>query len=216
MVSRIEPLYKAPNKIDFGWFKESGDVEYYNVYVGQNSGSLSKLESNIPNTASELGRFLGKIAYTAAISSVRNILSLSLEKDFSNTILYWAITTVDSAGSESSISDSIVVTVYPTGIDPKLKKDDHTIDRLIYGFSDSQMRWTKLSASSDGALITDSGSGFYSANMITEYSYDGTNLKTERIYPSDQTSSGSPAKLITYEYSGGMLTKKTVTDSTVL
>lgn len=218
MQTRIEPLYKSPDKIEFGWNKEPGDVASYNVYVGMAGivSALTQLNADaIPNYASDFPQYRGKVAYVAEIAAVRALLSLSSSIDFSNVVLYWAITTVDSAGSESSLADSTIVTVYPTGIDTKVQKDDHTIDRHIYGFSDDLIRWIKLSASGKGALIVDT-SDYYKDNITTDYTYDGTNLTTTRSYPSDQTSSGMPAKLTTYEYSGSQLTKVTITDSTVL
>lgn len=217
MNNRIEPLYKSISQIEFGWAKESGDVVSYNIYVGIAGivSAMTSLDTGIPNTTSELPQYRGKVAYKADIADVRSALSLSSDVDFSNIVLYWAITTVDSAGGESSLANSTILAVYPVGIDPKLQKDDHSIDRHIYGFSDSLIRWSKLAASGSGALITD-GADYYKANITSEYTYDGTNLKTIRSYPSDQTSSGSPAKLTTYEYSGSQMTKATITDSTVL
>lgn len=214
MQTRIEPLYKAPDKIEFGWNPEPGDVASYNVYVGLTESTLVKIEEGVSSRSSKLGRYLGKIAYVATIEEVRALLGLSSDIDFSNKVLYWTITTVDSSGTESALVDSTVITVYPTGIDPKLQRDDHTIDRHIYGFSDDLYRWIKVSASSSGALVVDN-SDFYKSNITTEYSYDGTNVSSTLSYPSDQTSSGSPAKLTTYEYSGSQVTKVTTTDSTV-
>lgn len=217
METRIEPLYKSKDKIEFGWNKEPGDVETYNIYVGT-AGIVSAMTSfvtGVKNYGSQLAKYRGKVAYPAEIADVRSVLSLPSTVDFSNVVLYWTLTTVDSSGAESALADSTIVTVHPVGIDAKLQKDDHSIDRHIYGFSDDLIRWIKLSASGKGALITDA-SDYYKDNIITEYTYDGTNLSTTRSYPSDMTTSGSPAKLTTYEYSGSDLIKTTITDSTVI
>ena len=55
----------------------------------------------------------------------------------------------------------------------------------------------------------------YQINTVTEYTYDGTNVATIKTYLSDSTTAGSPAKLVSYQYSGSQITKVTVTDSTV-
>jgi len=121
---------------------------------------------------------------------------------------------VNSVGSESAIADSRVVEVPPVGIIPRTMKDDPTMNRHPYVYSDELLRWVKTAGSSSGALIT-SASDFYEANITTDYTYDGTNLATKLSYLSDATTSGSPAKLTTYTYTGGDLTKVEITDSTV-
>lgn len=213
MNSFIEPLYKAVNLIKFGWSRET-DAVSYNIYVGQISGSLSLIYSGIPDIASQQPVGLGKVVYDVTIEDVRTILSLASTVDFGNKVLYFAITYVDSVGSESALADSRIVKVPPVGIIPKTMKDDPTINRHPYVYSDELLRWVKVAGSSSGAMIT-SDSGFYKDNITTDYTYDGTNLSTEKSYLSDATTVGSPAKLTTYTYSGSQLIKVTVTDSTV-
>lgn len=213
MNSFIEPLYKAVDLIKFGWSREPGAASY-NIYVGQVSGSLSLIYENIPNVASQLPVGLGKVNYDVAIEDVRTLLSLVSTINFGNKTFFFAITYVDSVGSESALADSRVVEVPPVGIIPKTMKDDPTMNRHPYVFSDELLRWVKMAGSSSGALIT-SDSDFYKDNITTEYTYDGTNLLTEKSYLSDATTAGSPAKLTTNEYSGSQLIKVIVTDSTV-
>ena len=216
MQSVIEPLYKSKDLIQFGWSPEPGvTVSSYKIYAGKVSGSLSALVTGISPKPSTNPMNLGKVSYDVTIASVRTLLSLASTDDFSNQVLYFAITYVDSTGAESSLADSTVVKVPPVGILPKLRLEDPTVNRYIFGFSDEDQRWIKLAASSSGGLIT-SASDFYAANVTTEYTYDGSNnVLTEKSYLSDETTAGSPAKLITYEYTGGNVTKKTITDSTV-
>lgn len=213
MNSFIEPLYKAVNVIKFGWNRESGAVSY-NIYVGQISGSLSLIYSDIPDITSRQPIGLGKVIYDAVIEDVRTTLSLVNTVDFGNRAFFFAITYVDSVGSESAIADSRVVEVFPVGIIPKTMKDDPTVARHSYVFSEDILRWVKMAGSSSGALVT-SESGLYKDNITTDYTYDGTNLLTEKAYLSDATIAGSPAKLTAYTYSGSQLTKVVVTDSTV-
>lgn len=216
MQTKVEVLYKADVTLNLGWEPEPEAVASYKIYVGlvDDPTALTLLEENISARVSEQPGFVGKVAYNAAISDVIDVLGISSTNDFSNTAFYFAITWVDSAGSESSIADSIVTEALPVGIVPKYRKDDPTVNRFMFGFSEEEWRWVKLMASSGGALIT-SSSSLYAPNTITEYTYDGTNLSTEKSYFSDRTDPGSPAKLITYEYSGSQVTKVTVMDSTV-
>ncbi len=213
MNSFIEPLYKAVDLIKFGWSREAGAVSY-NMYVGQTSGSLSQLYTDIPDVASKQPVGLGKVIRDATIEDVRSTLSLASTVNFGNRTLYFAITYVDSVGAESALADSRIVEVPPVGITPKTMKDDPTIRRQGFVYSEDLLKWVKMAGSASGALIT-SESSFYSDNITTEYTYDGTNLSTEKSYLSDATTAGSPAKLKTYTYSGSDLIKVVVTDSTV-
>lgn len=215
MNSFIEPLYKSLNIIKFGWNRESGAVSY-NVYVGTLPGAaaLSKLVENLPDSASQEPVGRGKVVYDALIEDVRALLSLASTVNFGNKIFYFAITYMDSVGAESAIADSTVVEVPPTGITPKGMKDDPTMRRHGFVFSDDALRWVKMAGSSRGAVITDP-SDYYKTNITTEYTYDGTNVGTTKSYLSDATAVGSPAKLTTYTYSGSQVTKIEITDSTV-
>lgn len=215
MLSFIEPLYKSKSEIQFGWTPESGAVAY-NVYVGlgPNQTLLTRLDSSVSNVPSNLTSSRGKIPYTVGASDVQSVLGLSSANDFSNRVFYFAITSINASNVESSLSDSTVVEVPPMGIIPKTMKDDPTINRHEYVFSDQIQRWTKAMGSSSGAVIVDSAD-FYKMNMTSVYTYDGTNLKTVKSYPSDATLTGMPAKLTTYTYSGSFVTKMVITDSTI-
>lgn len=216
METAVEILVKAATKLELGWDQEPEDVASYKLYVGlvEDSGSLSLLAENISPQVSQVPGRLGKVAQDALIAAVQTALGLPNTSDFSNTVFYFAITWVDSAGSESPIADSTVVQALPVGIVPKYRKDDPTTYRYMFGFSEEQWRWVKLMASGSGALIT-SSSSLYAPNTITEYTYDAGNVTTEKTYLADQTTPGSYAKLTTYEYDGSDATKITVTDSTV-
>jgi hypothetical protein len=218
MVTFIEPLFKVPDKIMFGWTPEPlSGVQGYKVYVGQVplASALSILESNVSPIPSNDTPSLKKVSYTATIESVRTLLGISSTLDFSNLLLYWAITYINAAGSSSSIADSRVVEVPPVGILGKTKKEDPTTNRNIFVFSDELQKWTKGAASGDGALITDA-CDLYKANITTEYTYvDGTNVSTMKSYFTDRTTAGSPAKLTTCSYTGSQLIKMIITDSTV-
>lgn len=213
MNSFIEPLYKAQDLITFGWNREAGAVSY-KVYVGLFPGSLVLLGGDIPDVASSQPVGRGKVLYDADIADVRTELSLASTVSFLNKVFYFAITYVDSLGAESALADSTVVEVPPVGITPKTMKDDPTIRRQGFVYSSDALRWVKMAGSSDGAVITDP-SDFYKANVTTEYTYDGTNVDTVKSYLSDATTAGSPAKLTTYTYSGSLVTKIEITDSTV-
>jgi len=213
MISFIEPLLKSVNEIRFGWAREPGAVSY-NIYVGVISTSLSSLVTGIPDIATKASTGLGKVVHVVGIDSVRTVLSLPATTNFGNKVLYFAITYVDSVGSESALADSTIVEVPPVGIISKLMKDDPTINRHGYVFSNELQRWSKMIGSSSGAVIMDTAD-FYKSNITTEYTYDGTNIETMKSYPSDATAAGSPAKLTTYTFSGSLLTKVVVTDSTV-
>lgn len=213
MISFIEPLQKSINEIKFCWTKEVGAVSY-NIYVGTIATSLTSLVTGISNIATKSPSGLGKIVYSVPIADVQTTLTLPATTNFGNRVFYFAITYVDSLGSESSLTDSTVVEVPPVGIIPKLMRDDPTMNRHGYVFSDSLQRWTKMMGSASGAVITDTAD-FYKSNITTEYTYDGTNLKTMKSYPSDATVVGSPAKLTTYTYAGSTLIKVAISDSTV-
>jgi hypothetical protein len=93
-------------------------------------------------------------------------------------------------------------------------RDDPSINRHIYLFSNEDQKWIKGLGNSSGAAIT-SESALYADNIVKEYTYDGTDISTLKVYSSDATVAGSPAKLTTYTYIGGFLTKSITTDSTV-
>lgn len=211
MITYLEPLTKAPDRIDFVWKPEPGAFSY-NMYVGL-SPTMTLLYTGISASLSRETRYPGKIFYTAMLANVASVLGLSADKTFENTVFYFTITYLDSVGAESPLSGSTIVKVYPVGIHQPYMKDDPTINRHPYVFSEDLQRWVKAAGSSTGALVTTS-SDFYSANVTTEYTYDGTNLSTSKSYPSDATT-GDAAKLITYTYTGSQLTKTVVTDTTV-
>ena len=216
MQSKIEPLYKSKDKITFGWTPEPvAGVTGYKIYVSLIPDySTMTLIASVSPTPSAMAQDLGKVSKEITIESVRTALSIPTTSDFSNLLLSFTITYLDSAGNESSILESILVDVPPPGVLPKTMKDDPSINRHGYVFSDSLQKWTKSMGSAKGATVVDT-SGFYKVNTITEKVYDGTNLSSEKVYLSDQTASGAPAKLTTYEYTGGNVTKIIITDSTV-
>jgi len=220
MVTFIEPLYKDIDKIVFGWNPESASVSSYNVYVGlaPATGSLNLL-ANTGKQASQSPATRGKVVYEALIANVRTLLSLPSHWDFSNRVFYWAITYLDSVGTESPIADSRIVTVPPTGILGKEMKEDPTINRHLYAFSDESQRWIKIAGSRSGGVAVNS-CDFYLINSTTEYTYDGSGKTlTEKTYLTDGTISGSSAKLKTYEYGDSsnptLPTKIIISDSTV-
>jgi hypothetical protein len=214
MVTYIEALYKSPQSILFGWKPEPGigPSASYNVYVGTNDSTVSLLASGIPNIVDNFPVTQGRISYKASLSSVLAVTSLS-NVDFTNKVFYFAITDVVN-GTESDINNSTVVEVPPVGITSKFMKDDPTMNRHGFVFNDDIQRWVKMAGSPSGATVTDSAD-FYKSNITTVYNYDGTNLSSTLSYLSDETTSGSAAKLTTYSYSGSQLTKVVVTDSTV-
>ena len=216
MITFIEPLYKGDNKIQFGWNPEPAlGVASYNIYVGQVPGTLTKFVTGISTRVSDNPINLKKVAYDVTIESVRTALSLPATSDFSNLVLYFAITYTDIAGADSPIGDSRVVEVPPVGILGKYKKEDPTSNRNIFGFSEEAQRWVKVAVSAGGALLVNS-SDIFVPNVTTAYTRDSTGqVLTAKTYWSDRTTAGSPAKLFTYSYTGASVSKVTVTDSTV-
>ena len=216
MITVVEALDKTKDKLQLGWNKEPEAVASYKLYAGLSPivGAMTLLKSDINPQVSEQPGSRRKVTYEAQIADVRTALSLSAAIDFTNITLYWTLTWVDAAGTESPIADSTIVEIPPVGIDRKTRKDDPTVNRFMYGFSDEIYRWVKMAASSNGGLAVDT-SDYYKANITTEYTYDGTNLATAKSYLSDRTVAGSPAKLTTYTYSGSDVIKVVVTDSTV-
>ena len=218
MQSTLEALWKSKERLIAGWIPEPGvTVSSYNIYAGLAPvlSSLTKIQERVSPYVSETPQTRGKVTAYIEISDVRSLLGLPASIDFSNTLFYYAITYLDSAGAESPIADSILVTVPPVGIGAKTRNSDNmTYESYNFGFSDDLQRWIKIATTDMGASIV-SQSDYHIANITTEYTYDGTNLLTMKAYPSDQTLAGSPAKLTTYEYSGSQLTKTVVTDSTV-
>lgn len=215
MITFVEALYKANENLKLGWNPEPGRVAAsYRLYVGLTSAaaSLTQLLSYVSAQSSPLPGERGKVTVDVPIASVRTALGLPLTVDFSNILLYWAITYLDSAGVESA--KSTVIEIPPVGITTRYMKDDPSINRHMWGFSDENYRWVKIAASSNGGLVT-SASNYYLPNTITEYTYDGTNMATTKTYLSDRTTAGSPAKLVSYTYSGSQVTRIAITDSTV-
>jgi hypothetical protein len=216
MINVIQPLYKSANQIKFGWNQEPGAASY-NVYVGLAPANLQSLATDVSNIPSIASSDLGKVPYAAQIADVQAALTLTTAYDFSNTVFFFAITYNNSTGTESQhtpIPSSNIIEVPPVGIIPRYMKDDPTINRHLYVFNNDLQKWTKSAGSSMGAMIIDSAD-FFKSNITTVYSYDSTNLSTIKSYPSDATVSGSPAKLTTYTYTGGLVTKIQITDSTV-
>lgn len=214
MKTFIEPLVKTENYIDFGWNSEPGAVQAYKIYVGLAPISLTLLYPlGTPNLPSTNPGDRGKITKRVQITEVQSVLGLASTQTFLNTVFYFAITYVDTTGSESPVADSRAVEVPPVGITPRTMRDDPSINRHGYVFSDGIQKWVKMAGSSTGGVCVD-GSDYYKANVTTEYTYDGTDMSTAKSYLTDATT-GAPAKLTTYEYTGGLLTKVTVSDSTV-
>ena len=220
MNSFPEALYKSTSVLTFGWNPEpNAGVATYSLYAGQtgdSTGSLTLLTDVIPNSASSDPRYavVRKISYDVTIDAIRSALGISSSIDFSTLVLYFALTYTDPAGAISSFSK--IVEVPPVGITGKTMKEDPSTNRHIFGFSDELQRWIKVAASGNGALIIEAND-FYRANTVTDYTRDSSgNALTERIYFSDRTSSGSPAKFITNSYNAlGQLTKTVIIDSTV-
>jgi hypothetical protein len=216
MQTFIEALYKSKDQIKFGWAPEPGNVAVtYKMYVAQVglATSMQLLYQNISAQVTHGSGSIGKVTYNADIADVRTILGLSSTVDFSNKVLYFTLTYVDSTSATSNINLSTIVEVPPVGITSKYMKDDPSINRHEYFFSNEDQKWIKSAGTSSGALIT-SSSLFYADNVTLDYIYAGdqTSIKT---YPSDATTAGSPAKLTTYFYTGGNLTKVVTTDSTI-
>jgi hypothetical protein len=219
MITFIEPLYKSDTKIVFGWNPEPvRGVQSYTIYVGQvpKASALTSLVSGIGPEVSDNPAYMKKVAYEVTIQSVISTLSIASNLTFADLLLYFAIIYTDSTGTPSSIADSRVVEVPPPGISGRTRKDDPTTNRNMFAFSDEIQRWVKVSASGAGALVVDT-SDYFRVNTTTEYTRDSSgNALTEKVYFSDRTSAGSPAKLIRNTYDGsGHLTKTVITDSTV-
>lgn len=216
MISFIEPIYKTKTSIQFGWKREPG-AKAYRIYAGLGPAAplltllptpeISDIPDNTPAT-------MGKVTYKVEIVDVQALLGVPATWDFSNKAFYFAIIYQDSVGSWSAIADSTIVEVPPVGITIKQMKDDPTINRHEFVFSDEIQRWTKMAGSSSGAVFVDSAD-FYKSNITIDYKWDGTNLSSIKSYPSDATSAGMPAKLTTYTYTGSTLNKVSITDSTI-
>ena len=213
----IEVLYKAADKISFGWNPEAPTgILGYNMYVGQVaiSGSMSSIVNNIAPQPSNSSQSYRKVTCDVTATEVQTVLGLPATLDFSNLLLYFTITYITGAG-ESPRADSTIVEVPPVGVNGRTMREDPSINRHLYGFSDEMQRWIKVAGTGNGALIVDNNP-FYKSNMIMEYTRDSSgNVLTEKAYFSDRTMSGSPAKLITYDYDAGFVSKITITDSTV-
>jgi hypothetical protein len=214
MVTFIEALFKSDLLIKFGWNPETGvSIASYKIYVGRAPGTLTLFASGISPTASNDTPAYKKVIYDATISAVQTVLGLPTTTTFDTLDLYWALTYVDTLGTESSYSR--VVEVPPVGISGKTRRDDPTINRNIFGFSNDLQKWIKTASSSMGAIIV-SSSGYYQDNITSAYTYDGSGrVSTEKYYPSDMTTAGSPAKLVSYTYGSSGVSLKVVSDSTV-
>jgi len=215
MATTVDALQKSTSKLLLAWSPVLG-VQSYNLYGGlvNLSGSLVLLKTTVPPITSQKPGEVGKIAVEVTIEEVRTTLSLTSIADFSNTQFFFAVTSMNTAGVWSAIADSPIATIPPVGITIKYQKDDPGGNRHMFGFSEEAWRWVKVMASSGGALVTDSNA-FYAMNTVTAYTYDTTNVSSMKIFLSDHTTAGSPAKLYSYEYTGSLVSKVTVTDSTV-
>ena len=213
MNSFVESIYKTPNTVTLGWAREAG-ADTYKLYVSSVAtvASMVLLAQNIPDVPHEQPTGRGKVVYPVSISSVQAALSLASTLTFANTAFYFAITYV-SGGVESSLNNSTIVEVLPVGVTVKFMKDDPAINRHGYVFSDEDYKWYKMSGSTKGALAVDV-SDYYKVNITSDFTYDGTNISTIKSYLSDATT-GSPAKLTSYTYGGGLVTKIVISDSTV-
>jgi len=215
MVSFIEALEKTRVKMTMGWTAEPlVEVVSYNMYVGVTQ-SVSLLYSKISPRVVTDAPLYKKVVQPAVLLDVQNLLGLPGTVDFSNTTLYWAITYVDINGVESPLSASRIVKIPPVGIMTNIRKEDPSANRHIFGFSYENQNWIKVATTTTGAFIQVQ-SDFYADNLVTNYSYDSSGrVSIEKIYPSDSTSPGSPAKLVQYTYGPFGVTSKMVSDSTV-
>jgi hypothetical protein len=213
----IEVLYKAADKISFGWNPEATTgILGYNVYVGQVaiSGSMTVIAANVAPQPSNSSQSYRKVTCDITATEVQTVLGLPATLDFSNLLLYFTITYITGAG-ESLIADSTIVEVPPVGVNGRTMREDPSINRHLYGFSDEMQRWIKVAGTGSGALIVDDNP-FYKSNMVMEYTRDSSgNVLTEKAYFSDRTMVGSPAKLITYNYNAGFVSKVSISDTTV-
>jgi len=212
MNSVIEPLYKSVNYIDFGWAKEPEAVTY-NMYVGLSAGALVKVYSAIPPYVSGRPQDRGKVPWRAELADVLTTLGIT-GKTFGDTVFWFAITYVNSSSVESLLSDSTIVEVPPVGITTRYMRDDPTINRHNFVWSDFDQRWLKMAGTSGGSVAVDTGD-FFKSNITIQYTYDGTRVSTIKSFPTDATT-GAAAKLTTYSYTGGGLVSQiSITDSTV-
>jgi len=213
MTSFIEALYKTASSIQFAWIPEAGAVSY-NVYVslGPDPSLLQLLATGIDINPSTAIPSRGKVVYTAQVADVQSLLGIPSTQDFSNKLFYFAVTYYDSLGSEQG--PAAIVPVPPVGIVSKTMRDDPTINRHGYVFSNDDQRWIKMAGSSSGAVIVNTAD-FYKTNLTSEYTWDGTNLTVIKSYPSDATSVGMPCKLTVNTYLGSQLVKISITDSTI-
>jgi hypothetical protein len=215
MQTTLEALWKSTDKLTVGWSKEPVQVDSYNIYISLSpvTVAMTLLKSGVSPYTSENPATYKKVAVDVTIETVRTTLSLPATVNFSNTVFYMTITYVNSLG-ESPIADSTIIEVLPLGISSKFRRDNPVNDRMMFGFSNDIQKWVKAAVTPSGAIITDTAD-FFKSNTVTEYAYDGTNVSTMKSYSSDMTAVGSPAKLTSYQYSGSLVTKITVTDSTV-
>jgi len=214
-----EASYKSSDLLTLAWKPEPGvAVSDYDLYVGQvgdSTGNLSLLASGVASSPASDPQYsmVNKVYYDVPIATVQSTLGISSDLDFEDLVLYFALSYTNPSGTTVF---SKIVEVPPVGITGKLQKEDPAINRHIFGFSDELQRWIKSAATGNGALIVDSND-FYKDNITTEYSWtiDGS-MATTLSYFSDRTTTGSPAKLTTYDYTNGHLLRIAVTDSTVV
>lgn len=218
MNSVLQAVRKTPDYIEFAWNPEDGaSPQSYKIYAGKTPDSATmSLLATVSSSAVQAyyPTALGKVYYKAEIATVRTALTISSTLDFSNLLLYYTMTYVEG-GVESNIALSTVISVPPVGINSREMKDDPTINRHPYVWADGDQRWYKQAGSGWGGVAVDSAA-FYKINEIQEYTRDASgNPLTMKAYLSDATLPGSYAKLVTYDYTGGYVSKITVTDSTV-
>jgi len=162
MVTKMEALYKAPEKIAAGWYPEPVlGITSYNMYVGVAPvyTSLLSLYTKISTQVDQAPSRRGKVPQDVLIADVRAALTLPATVDFSNKVFYFLITYVVGA-AESTKTDSIIVEVPPVGVSPTHMRDDPTVYRQPFVFSHDLQKWSKVAGSGSGAVIVDASDFF--------------------------------------------------------
>jgi len=223
----VEALRKTPDLLELGWKPDetlppSTTVVQtnYKLYVGPiaDTGSMVFLKDVGSNPTQSYTTALGKIYTKVTLAEIQTALGTPAGADFTTLTLYFLNTSVND-GVESAIGDSPIGEVPPVGINNAPQRDDHTIDRHMWGFDADTQRWYKLAVTDSGAIVVGTDSLASMSNEIKEmvYNTNGT-VDTMKIYASDATS-GAAAKLVSYEYTDALNplapTSITVSDSTV-
>jgi len=144
---KLQVLYRRVGDILFGWNPlPATDAAYFNIYASATSGGTYRLvKSNIANQADKTVYRTKVVVYVTDAAA-----AIPPNKDY-----FFKLTVVDRLGTESPLTNSDPVEVYPAGVEWFWENEHEDKNNHNFAWVESRNRWEKVQLTDDGKLITD-------------------------------------------------------------